>query len=100
MFEKIKKILMLPKVLLELSETMLKLEIANRESMKELQRLSAEHIKEMCRIEESIKFRIQDIEQLYPKFRSFYEDTTNKLIRLNNKADEIERKVTNMDYRR
>ena len=51
-------------------------------------------------IDEAQKFRIQDIEQLYPKFRSFYEDTTNKLVRANNKLDEIERKVTNMDYRR
>ena len=100
MFEKTKKLIELPKILLELSESMLKLHQQNQEAMKELRDLGAQHIKEMCRIEESIKFRIQDIEQLYPKFRSFYEEVMNKINRLNSKADEIERKITNMDYKR
>ncbi len=100
MFKKIKQLIELPKVLLGLSESMLKLHQQNQEAMKELRDLGAQHIKEMCRIEESIKFRIQDIEQLYPKFRSFYEEVMNKINRLNSKADEIERKITNMDYRR
>ena len=100
MFQKIRELLTLPKVFLELSEVMLKLGADHDQRMKRLEGISAEHIKEMNRIEDSIKFRIQDIEILYPQFRSFMEETTNKIVRANDKLDEIERKVTNMDYRR
>ena len=100
MFKKIKELLTLPKVFLELSEVMLKLGVQHNDEMKTLEVLSAKHIKEMCRIEESIKFRIQDIEQLYPKLRDFVEREETKLNRINSKLDEIERKITNMDYGR
>ena len=100
MFEKLKKLMELPKVFLELSEASLKLSNQQQEQLKALQLVSAKHTEEMRRIEDSIKFRIQDIEQLYPKFLQFMEETQTKIVRANDKLDEIERKVTNMDYKR
>ena len=107
MIEKIKLFFTLPKILLGLSENMLKLEKLNSEQIKSLADIGAKHTDEMHKIEESIKIRIQDIEQLYPALRDFVrgensklekilteiKETKDKILRVNSKVDEIERKI-------
>ena len=103
MIKKIKEIWRELKAIGEVRIILLELTVALKE-------LSAKHttdadfrktyLEEISRIEQSIKFEIMDLREVGPKLDHYMEEITNKLVRLNNKADEIERKVTNLDYQR
>lgn len=103
MFNKIKEILRNLKAIHEIKVILQELAVVLKE-------LSAKHttdaefrknyLEEINRIEQSLKFEMMDFRQMKDQLATFIPEARQSLDRLNSKLDEVERKVTNLDYGR